>query len=242
LYSAYPDHIAGIFFQDALIAGKTKFQGLMTYIRRSGYRYVFMQIAKQLCVQLLHRFANPPTRAKAYTWERFRNQEAVIEEIRSLQPDIILSVFSKYILSKQFFSLARLGVYNVHPSLLPAYKGISPTFWVLARNEHSTGISIHRMTERIDEGVIVGQRMVQILPNDSEHRVYLRCAYQGADLAKQIVGALIDNKPIEPIEVNGRIPSYFSFPSRSAYRELRRNHASLFSFRDLLQLFSRSPR
>lgn len=56
---------------------------------------------------------------------------------------------------------------NVHPSLLPQYRGPSPVMWALYNNEPVTGVSVHQMTEEYDAGDIYGQVKIQILPEDT---------------------------------------------------------------------------
>jgi hypothetical protein len=62
-------------------------------------------------------------------------------------------------------------ILNVHPSLLPYYRGPVPTRWCLANREEQTGYSIHRMTERIDEGEILFQEVMPIPPGTTEEAV-----------------------------------------------------------------------
>ena len=57
-------------------------------------------------------------------------------------------------------TLRGFQVFNIHPSKLPSYKGAHPTYWQTVNNELSIGISIHVVTEKIDEGTIIGQEMV----------------------------------------------------------------------------------
>jgi len=55
-----------------------------------------------------------------------------------------------------------IDVYNIHPSLLPSYKGRHPTFWGIIENEFEFGISLHKVTKGIDEGEIISQKSVQL--------------------------------------------------------------------------------
>lgn len=56
--------------------------------------------------------------------------------------------------------LNEFHVYNIHPSKLPDYKGPHPTYWQTVNNEINIGISIHIVTEKIDEGTIIGQETI----------------------------------------------------------------------------------
>jgi methionyl-tRNA formyltransferase len=60
-------------------------------------------------------------------------------------------------------AIARFGsLVNIHASLLPYYRGPSPAYWCIARNERATGFTLHRITARIDEGPILYQDVVRI--------------------------------------------------------------------------------
>ena len=59
-------------------------------------------------------------------------------------------------------SAARIGAFNFHPSLLPAYKGPTPTKQCLLNGEKETGITIHTMTEEVDSGIIISRRKLSI--------------------------------------------------------------------------------
>jgi methionyl-tRNA formyltransferase len=65
---------------------------------------------------------------------------------------------------------------NVHPSLLPYYRGPEPAYWCLANRETSTGFTIHRVTERIDDGPILYQQIVAVEPGDTPTSLSQRIA------------------------------------------------------------------
>ena len=66
------------------------------------------------------------------------------------------------ILPRAVLELPRLGCINVHASLLPKYRGAAPIQWALLRGETTTGVTIMRMNERMDEGDILLQRATPI--------------------------------------------------------------------------------
>lgn len=73
---------------------------------------------------------------------------------------------------------------NIHPSLLPSYRGTNPVYWALAENQSHTGITIHTMDEGIDTGAIVAQCETPIRPEDTHHTLYLRLAQMGSILLR----------------------------------------------------------
>lgn len=95
------------------------------------------------------------------------NHPLWIERIRQLQPDIIFSFYYRNLLSDELLSLAPLGGFNLHGSLLPRYRGRAPVNWALVNGETETGATLHKMVKRPDAGDIVGQRKVAIAAEDT---------------------------------------------------------------------------
>lgn len=144
----------------------------------------------------------------------FHNIDANIEYFDYLKMqniDLIIVATFNQILKKHLIDLPKLGIINYHPSLLPKYKGPSPISWVLLKDELKTGITIHKLSIKVDAGDILLQDSVEI-----ENNEYLGSLFQKLSLlAGQMTPLLIDrllNKliiPKEQIEVES---SYFSKP------------------------------
>ncbi|MDE3145315.1 MAG: hypothetical protein KGL19_14255 [Bacteroidota bacterium] len=96
--------------------------------------------------------------------------------LQTCKPDIVLVYGFSWILPPQILLLSRLGFFNIHFSLLPAYKGPAPVFWQLKNGEKTTGISIHQMTEKPDAGKTVFQMSVDILPGETLGLLTMRLA------------------------------------------------------------------
>ncbi|OHB71655.1 MAG: hypothetical protein A2W23_07375 [Planctomycetes bacterium RBG_16_43_13] len=85
------------------------------------------------------------------------NEKTVIEKIKEINPDLILSAAFPQILSKDLITIPHKGSVNFHPSLLPKYRGAHPHFWAIAKGEKVGGLTAHFMTENIDDGDIIAQ-------------------------------------------------------------------------------------
>lgn len=94
------------------------------------------------------------------------NSELIHQRIKSYSTDLIISVHLRKILKKETFSLAKKGAINVHPSLLPKYRGLSPQHQVLIHGEKQSAVTIHIIEEGIDTGDIVIQKVFEIKPTD----------------------------------------------------------------------------
>ena len=91
------------------------------------------------------------------------------ELLRALSPDLIVVSTFRQIIPEDIISIPKLGIINIHPSLLPRYRGPTPTHWVLANREKQTGVTVHFIEdERIDSGRIIAQRRLDILSSDTE--------------------------------------------------------------------------
>jgi methionyl-tRNA formyltransferase len=73
------------------------------------------------------------------------------------EPDLLLVFGFNWRLPREVLAVPRFGVLNVHPSALPKYRGPSPVLWAIRNGEPSMGITVHRMTERIDAGPVLAQ-------------------------------------------------------------------------------------
>lgn len=109
-------------------------------------------------------------------------QEEVIAEIRELQPQVIVVAAYGQILRPQVLSIPPSGVINVHPSLLPKYRGASPIAGALLAGEEKTGVTIMLMDEGMDTGPILAQISIKIRPEDTTSSLVERLARMGADL------------------------------------------------------------
>jgi methionyl-tRNA formyltransferase len=98
--------------------------------------------------------------------EKNVNSEEIKQKVLNIHPDLIISVHLRKILSKEIFSLAKHGAVNMHPSLLPKYRGLSPQHQVLIHGDNESAVTIHYIEEGIDTGDIIIQQKFDIKPTD----------------------------------------------------------------------------
>ncbi len=109
------------------------------------------------------------------------------EKIAALKPDLILSVYYRNMIGTKILDLPPLGAWNLHGSLLPAYRGRAPINWAVLHGEPRIGMTLHRMVKSADAGAIVDQEGVDIGPRDTAEQAFrkvLPCARRV--LARQI--------------------------------------------------------
>ena len=141
------------------------------------------------------------------------NSKATIKTIKAWKPDLIVSISAPQIFNEEILSIPPLGCINVHGALLPKYRGLQPSFWVLANDEKETGSTIHYMTKELDEGAIIAQKKIRINKNDTQMDVIRKTKSLGARLLLETLPNLekgnIKTRP--NIKTEG---SYYSFPKR----------------------------
>lgn len=98
--------------------------------------------------------------------EKNVNAEFIQQRIKEINADLIISVHLRKVLKKDTFSLAKKGAINVHPSLLPKYRGLSPQHQVLIHGESESAVTIHIIEEGIDTGDIIIQQRFDIEADD----------------------------------------------------------------------------
>lgn len=131
----------------------------------------------------------------------------VINKVKSINPDIIFSIYYRKILPNSLLKIPRLGCINIHPSLLPKYRGPIPTAWAIENGEINFGITIHYIDAGIDTGDILVQKEYQILENETGYELYTRAMKLGSELLKENFEKIVKNK-ISSVPQKG-ISSYY---------------------------------
>jgi len=100
------------------------------------------------------------------------NAPDVIARVASCRPEFLFSFYYRKMLGAPLLAVPRRGALNMHGSLLPKYRGRAPVNWAIIRGETETGATLHYMTEKPDNGDIVGQTAVPILRDDTAEDVF----------------------------------------------------------------------
>lgn len=161
------------------------------------------------------------------------NEDSVFGTIRDLKPDFLFSFYFREMIQARFLDLPRLGAYNLHGSLLPKYRGRAPINWVLVNGESETGVTLHAMTPKPDDGHIVGQTKLPIDWDDTALSLTWKSAEAGRRLVRDTVPKLLDDS-VERLDqknmggstyFGGRTPKDgrldFSMPVQAAFNLIR---------------------
>jgi len=120
------------------------------------------------------------------------NEDSVYAAIQAHRPDFLFSFYFREMIQARFLELPRLGAYNLHGSLLPKYRGRAPINWVLVKGEAETGVTLHAMTPKPDDGHIVAQARLPIAWDETALSLTDKAASAGRDLVRSAVPGLVD--------------------------------------------------
>ncbi|NMR35669.1 methionyl-tRNA formyltransferase [Chryseobacterium aquaticum] len=127
--------------------------------------------------------------------EKLRNPE-FLEEIKSLNADVFVVVAFR-MMPKILFEMPKLGTFNLHASLLPDYRGAAPINYAVINGEEKTGATTFFINEKIDEGNILLQEEIEILPDENAGSLHDRLMEMGAQLIVKTLDGLSENSITE---------------------------------------------
>ncbi len=129
---------------------------------------------------------------------KVRNNEEFINEIKSLNPDLLCVVAYGKILPKEVLDIPMYGAINVHGSLLPKYRGAAPIQWAVLNGDKETGITTMFMDEGMDTGDMILKEKVQIGDDETTGELWSRLSDIGGELLTQTVNKIEEiSKSIE---------------------------------------------
>ncbi len=123
--------------------------------------------------------------------EKLRNPE-FLQAIKKLNADVFVVVAFR-MMPKILFSMPEMGTFNLHASLLPDYRGAAPINYAIINGEEKTGATTFFINEKIDEGNILLQQELDILPDENAGNLHDRLMKTGAELVVKTLDGLAEN-------------------------------------------------
>jgi methionyl-tRNA formyltransferase len=181
-----------------LMTSSSVFRGLVNRSSRENRAGTMMRSQRAV----VHFRANPIHSSKS------------LEYLKSLRPNLIIVAGYPEILRQEVFMLPALGTLNLHPSLLPKYRGPDPLHWVLKNGESESGITLHYIDRDIDSGDIIYQARFSIKPDDTKCSLVAKSAEAGGALLQRAISELaagreLPRRPQDPLEA-----TYFGLATR----------------------------
>ena len=100
-----------------------------------------------------------------------KNSKEEYEFLKKINPDIIIVVAYGQIIPNEFFKLCKLGFINIHGSILPKWRGAAPIQRSIMNLDNETGISIMKISEKLDSGPVCGVYKIRINPDDNAQKI-----------------------------------------------------------------------
>ncbi|MCQ9636044.1 methionyl-tRNA formyltransferase [Chryseobacterium sp. WG23] len=123
--------------------------------------------------------------------EKLRNPE-FLEELRNLEADVFVVVAFR-MMPKVLFEMPAMGTFNLHASLLPDYRGAAPINYAVINGEEKTGATTFFINEKIDEGNILLQEELKVLPDENAGALHDRLMEMGSRLVVRTLDGLAEN-------------------------------------------------
>ena len=115
-----------------------------------------------------------------------------LDELRALRPDVIVTAAYGQILSKKFLAIPRRGTINIHPSILPKYRGATPVPAALLNGDMVTGVTVLFTVKELDAGAIICVEEAPVLPGETSGELTSRMFGVGGRLLIEALGKLRD--------------------------------------------------
>ena len=121
--------------------------------------------------------------------------EETKEEIKEIKPDLMIVAAYKQIIPKEILEIPKYKSFNIHPSLLPKYRGASPIQYTILNGEEKTGVTIYLMDEKIDHGPILSQKEFEIKDKKITYqKLSKELAKLGAELLLENIPKILSKK------------------------------------------------
>ena len=119
---------------------------------------------------------------KLYQPEKIRENKELLDIIKKINPDVICVVAYGKIIPKEILEASKYGSINVHPSLLPKYRGPAPIQWAILNGDKKTGVTTMYLDEGMDSGDIILQEETDINEDETSGELWNRLSKIGSKL------------------------------------------------------------
>jgi len=119
------------------------------------------------------------------------NSTEAVKFFKTLNPDLFVVIAYGQILSEEILKIPKIFAMNIHASVLPKYRGAAPVNWALINGEKTTGISLIKMTSKMDAGPLILQKGIEIDPQDDAFSLENKLSILGAEalvFALEVIG------------------------------------------------------
>ena len=166
---------------------------------------------------------------KIYQPENFKDN-ALIDEIRAMEPDLIVVVAYGKILPKEVLDIPKYGVINLHSSLLPRFRGAAPINAAIINGDSKSGVSIMYVEEELDAGPVILQKETEISDEDTFLTLHDRLKDMGADLLVDAIELIKDNKAEPKVQDKNLVTFVKPFKKEDCKIDWTKRSREIFNF------------
>lgn len=165
------------------------------------------------------------------------NSSEYQSKIRTLDIDIIISISATQIFKKSLIELPKKECVNIHGTLLPRHRGVMGSWWVLAAGDEYTGVTVHRIIEKLDAGDILLQEKIPIQKDDTQFSLAVRTKKMSADLAIKLI-EIIKTGNVVPKSMDQTIANINTFPTSAQAKKFRNSGKRVIKIHDFPAIIS----
>ena len=181
-------------------------------------------VAKWLFKPENREFLGIPEMAKEYNIPLLQTENVNSNEskefLKKIEPDYLVSCYLLDIVKKEVLAIPKHNSINIHPGLTQMNRGIFCSFWALVNKWKKTGVTVHFMTEKVDEGEVILQKRFFVYPSDTFHCVDKKAATLGGNLlVKSLVN--LKRKRVRAFGIK-RLGKMFTMPT---YKDVKHFYA-----------------
>lgn len=215
-------------------------RGAFGYARLCGLSYtIYLWCATSLADALLCHASIAPVAKQAkrkgipiLVTRRINDAEGA-RFVDSAAPDLLVSAFFNQRIDESVATLPRYGAVNIHPGLLPDYRGVDPVFHATLQRRNELGVSVHRIAAEFDRGDVLAREARAADPRDSICWSTARLYDRGGELLIGLLDEIVCGAKGNPQPAGG---NYDSWPSSAQVVALRRQGGKLVTMGDLLNI------
>lgn len=246
-----PNDIVSIVKVPLVLRGKTRSETASRVLPKLSKRFIWSKFKESLVVSLITFL--PKLLGRGATFRRLRwiasrrklpfhkSHDVMSKEtlafLAAESPDIIVTLFHQ-IIREDLIKIPRLGVVNVHPGILPNFRGIQPYFWELMEGFGKGGVTLHLIEDAsIDTGRILGQAKFASWPNMSVQLNYYLTSRSAAYLLPKVI-SVMDSGNHNPIDQDPNVGKYYRWPDTEAVDQLVGKGHPIVNLSDLIGILT----
>ena len=139
--------------------------------------------------------------------ENINKETDFLKKLKISELDFVVVLAFAQFLGTEMLTLAKIGAFNIHTSILPKYRGAAPIQYALLNGDSETGVSIQKMVKKMDAGDLVHFQTLKISATENGGQLYTRLKYQAALAMNDLILKVLDNK----VTYSPQDESYVSF-------------------------------